>query len=159
MGDQPGCPCSICEDAYRTAAESDTDDSQGLNQTDSSDILRARIAALVADELIRQADRRNEYSFRYTPLDDEGNDLPQLIGLDTSIDSAAVADAVIRELKLEAVIGLASSWHRDYDVVPAYDPQNPSDSDIAYDDAGFQILHTLGLVTDHSKCFGCDGNA
>ena len=68
------------------------------------------------------------------------------------------ADAVIRVLQLEAVIGLARSWHQNYDTVPAYDPQNPSDSDIAYDDAGFQILHTLGLITDHSKCFGCDSD-
>jgi hypothetical protein len=63
-----------------------------------SDDLRTRIAKLVIEELERQAVDRMQYSLRYTPLDDEGNDLPELIGLDASIDPAAVADAVIREL-------------------------------------------------------------
>ena len=66
-----------------------------------TDNLRDRIVAAVADELRRQATRRNEYSFRDTPLDDEGNDLPELIGLDTSIDPAVMADAVIEALGLQ----------------------------------------------------------
>jgi hypothetical protein len=63
--------------------------------------LRTRIAALVAYELVRQAETRNEYWYKYTPLDDAGNDLPELIGLDTSIDPSGLADAVIAELQPE----------------------------------------------------------
>lgn len=73
---------------------------QELRRRMMTDTLRDRIAAAVADEVTRQATRRNEYSFKYTPLDDEGNDLPELIGLDTSIDPAVVADAVIEALRL-----------------------------------------------------------
>jgi hypothetical protein len=72
--------------------------------------LRDRIAAAVADELTRQATRRNEYSFKYTPLDDEGNDLQELIGLDTSIDPAVVADAVIEALA-SPIRGCTDQWH------------------------------------------------
>lgn len=55
------------------------------------------------------------------------------------------ADAVIRELRLEALECLARSWYRNYDIVPANDPRCPTDVDIAYDDAGLQILEALGL--------------
>ena len=72
-------------------------------------------------------------------------------------DIKFMADAVIREMGLDAVISLARDWHNDYDATPAHDPRNPSEADIAYDDAGFQILHTLGFITDHGNCFNCGG--
>ena len=76
------------------------------DSTPLSDIdLRTRIAALIAYELVRQAETRNEYWYKYTPLDDAGNDLPQLIGLDTSIDPAAVADALIEALEVDVEDG------------------------------------------------------
>lgn len=71
--------------------------------------------------------------------------------------SRQAADVVIREMGLDAVISLARDWHNDYDATPAHDPRNPSEADIAYDDAGFQILHTLGFITDHGNCFNCGG--
>lgn len=63
-------------------------------------------------------------------------------------DAAFMADAVIRELKLEALEFLARSWYRNYDIIPANDPRCPTDIDIAYDDAGMQILTALGLLND-----------
>ena len=56
-----------------------------------------------------------------------------------------LADAVIAELGLTKIEMLARSWRANYDAIPANDPRNPTDADIAYDDAGFQILHALGL--------------
>ena len=66
------------------------------------------------------------------------------------------ADAVIAALGLRTVERCARDWYKDYDVTPANDPRNPSDVDLAYDDAGFQILHAMGLITDHGRCFNCD---
>jgi hypothetical protein len=48
--------------------------------------------------------------------------------------------------KLAKIEELARSWYRDYDQTPVRDPRNPSDVDIAYDDAGYQILCILGKV-------------
>lgn len=48
------------------------------------------------------------------------------------------------EEKLEAIARLARSWYQGYDITPANDPRDPSDSDQAYDDAGYQILCILG---------------
>ena len=59
--------------------------------------------------------------------------------------AAHVADAVIAALGLTKIEMLARSWHANYDAIPANDPRDPTDADIAYDDAGFQILHALGL--------------
>ena len=57
----------------------------------------------------------------------------------------ALADAVIEALKLDTVVRCAREWYKDYDTTPANDPRDPSDVDIAYDDAGYQILVALGL--------------
>ena len=54
-----------------------------------------------------------------------------------------VADAVIRELRLEALAGLARSWYRTYDRCPT-----GVDVDIAYADAGLLILEALGLADE-----------
>lgn len=48
--------------------------------------------------------------------------------------------------KLAKIEWLANSWFENYDQTPANDPRAPSEADIAYDDAGFQILHILGKV-------------
>ncbi len=72
-----------------------------------TDTLRNRIAAAIAYELVRQAEIRNEYWFKYTPIppNDDDPDLPELIGLDTSIDAAQLADEVIAALGLEVEDG------------------------------------------------------
>jgi hypothetical protein len=56
-----------------------------------------------------------------------------------------LADAVIAELGLNTVVECARDWYKNYDITPANDPRNPTDVDIAYDDAGYQILVALGL--------------
>jgi hypothetical protein len=48
--------------------------------------------------------------------------------------------------RLAKIEQLAWSWYEGYDQIPANDPRNPSDVDIAYDDAGYQILCILGKV-------------
>jgi hypothetical protein len=48
------------------------------------------------------------------------------------------------EQKLAKIEWLANTWFENYDV--AGDPRNPSERDVAYDDAAFQILHILGTV-------------
>ena len=58
-------------------------------------------------------------------------------------DAKSAADAVIRELRLDRILYLAQDWYQNYDMTPANDPRNPSDVDIAYDDAGFQILNAI----------------
>lgn len=69
--------------------------------------LRDRIAALIAYELVRQAETRNEYWFKYTPIppNDDDPELPELIGLDTSIDPALMADALIEALEVDVEDG------------------------------------------------------
>lgn len=57
-----------------------------------------------------------------------------------------IADALIAELGLEALERIARSWYQNYDTIPANDPRYPTDMDIAYDDAGEQILRALGLL-------------
>jgi hypothetical protein len=49
------------------------------------------------------------------------------------------------EQKLARIRWLAETWRAvpDYDVTPASDPRNPSEMDVAYDDAAMQILTIL----------------
>lgn len=79
-----------------------------------TDNLRDRIAATIAYELVRQAEIRNEYWFKYTPIppNDDDPDLPELIGLDTSIDAAQLADAVIAALGIREVAHCDECDHR-----------------------------------------------
>jgi hypothetical protein len=48
------------------------------------------------------------------------------------------------EQKLAKIEWLANTWFENYDA--SEDPRNPSERDIAYDDAAVQILHILGNV-------------
>lgn len=79
--------------------------------------LGGRIAAAIADSITEQA-KEDGYSHRYTPMDDDGNDLAERIGLDCSIDPAVVADAVIEALGLRIERGERSKpdgimWAKD----------------------------------------------
>lgn len=56
--------------------------------------LRDRITAAVMQSLLDQS--KGRYANRWTPVDDDGNDLPEQISLDASVDPALVADAIIR---------------------------------------------------------------
>jgi hypothetical protein len=61
--------------------------------------------------------------------------------------AAHVAAVLAEALGLAQVEILCRSWRAvpDYDVTPANDPRQPSDMDVAYDDAAMQIMRALGL--------------
>lgn len=46
--------------------------------------------------------------------------------------------------KLAAIRYLAEGWHKGFGVTP---PSTADDMDVAYDDAGYQILHILNNET------------